>query len=282
VVTDDVHGKSLQPDRSADGRPLLIHLPGTASVTRSGITFPPSLPQRAWETLGVQLSEVSNSSAWWLADWLVYGETAYSGRYREAVERTGLDYQTLRNYAWVARRFDQERRHDNLSLAHHAEVARLTPPEQDYWLRKAERGEWSRNRLRKEVRASLVERREVTTAVAGDGAGPGDRGIVTAGGVTPDGHLAAIEVELGPEQLDRCVRAAVSCGLSLNDWAARVLQLAVDAGGWPRLALDVSASDDDGRLDGSRQPPSDGPQRDDDVVAAQPERAAQRCEGSAR
>lgn len=35
----------------------------------------------------------------------MYGQAAYTGRYRDAIEQASLDYQTLRNYAWVARRF---------------------------------------------------------------------------------------------------------------------------------------------------------------------------------
>jgi hypothetical protein len=39
---------------------------------------------------------------------------------------TGLDYQTLRNYAAVARRFELSRRRDNLSFHHHAELCALS------------------------------------------------------------------------------------------------------------------------------------------------------------
>ena len=84
----------------------------------------------------------------------------YEGRYREAVERTGLDYQTLRNYARIARRFEVSRRRETLSFGHHAELASLSEPEQDFWLRKAEQFSWSTSRLRREVRASLRERND--------------------------------------------------------------------------------------------------------------------------
>lgn len=129
-----------------------------AKVQKSGVIFPQDLSQQSWERIGASLRELTNSTAWWLADWLIFGETTYGlRRYREAIERTGLDYQTLRNYAWVARRFEHHRRRDSLSFAHHAEVTRLSPPEQDYRLRKAEQEKWSRNELRREVRAGLAE-----------------------------------------------------------------------------------------------------------------------------
>lgn len=99
-----------------------------------------------------------SSSAWCLGDWLAYGQAAFSGRYRDALGQTSLDYQTLRNYAWVARRFPVSRRRDTLSFGHHAETAALPGPEQDFWLRKAAGQRWSRNQLRQEIRASLRER----------------------------------------------------------------------------------------------------------------------------
>lgn len=44
--------------------------------------------------------------------------------------------------AWVARRFGKSRRRDTLHFSHHAEVAALAEPEQDFWLRKAEAHNW--------------------------------------------------------------------------------------------------------------------------------------------
>lgn len=121
---------------------------------RTGLQFPDQLSFPIWERIGKQISLITDSSAWWLGDWLVYGEQEYADRYRMAVEQTSLDYQTLRNYAWVARRFSLARRRDKLSFAHHAEVAALNQEQQDLWLRRAERFSWSRNRLRRELRGT--------------------------------------------------------------------------------------------------------------------------------
>jgi len=43
---------------------------------------------------------------------------------------------SLRNNKWVADRVELSRRRDNLSFAHHAEVAKLEPDEQDYCIRR--------------------------------------------------------------------------------------------------------------------------------------------------
>ncbi|MEU3911613.1 LmbU family transcriptional regulator [Streptomyces sp. NPDC029721] len=179
------------------------------------MTFSPAMPQRAWEEIGSQLRDLASSSAWWLGDWLLFGENAYSGRYREAVGRTGLDYQTLRNYAWVARRFEQHRRRDALSFAHHAEVARLARPEQDYWLRRAEEQRWSRNELRRQLRAGLAEQH----GPAAEAAAPEESAD----------EEATLRIALPKPDLDRLLEVAAACGLSLNDWAAHVLQSAVNA-----------------------------------------------------
>ncbi|MEU3404527.1 LmbU family transcriptional regulator [Streptomyces sp. NPDC006670] len=192
----------------------LSQLPCLEALTKSGMTFSPAMPQRAWEEIGSQLRELASSSAWWMGDWLLFGENAYSGRYREAVGRTGLDYQTLRNYAWVARRFEQHRRRDALSFAHHAEVARLARPEQDYWLRRAEEQRWSRNELRRQLRAGLAEQNGGAAA-------------------EPAGEEATLRIALPKSDLDRLLETAAACGLSLNDWATHVLQSAVSAGTHP-------------------------------------------------
>ncbi|MBW4722180.1 LmbU family transcriptional regulator [Saccharothrix sp. SC076] len=118
-----------------------------------GLHFAANLSYGDWERAGTQLSRIVSSSAWCLGDWLVRGQENYPDRYVRAVETAGLDYQTLRNYAWVARCFPMRRRRERLSFQHHAEVAALDVARQDEWLDRAEEGSWSRNELRRRMRA---------------------------------------------------------------------------------------------------------------------------------
>lgn len=178
-------------------------------VPRTGLQLPRQLSFEKWVNIGRQLSNVSSSSAWCLGDWLVYGEDTYTGRYRDAIDQTSLDYQTLRNYAWVVRRFLWSRRRDTLSFGHHAEVAALSEPEQDFWLRKAEELGWSRNQLRREVRASLRER----SGPAGDN---------EAADSTTEEELRIL-VKLTSEQLELCREAARHEGLSVEAWATKAV-----------------------------------------------------------
>src|SRR5918997_1429511 len=103
-------------------------------VRRSGLSLPSEMTFDSWRELGSRVIHIANCSAWWLGDWIVYGEQSYGDRYEQAITDTSLRYQTLRNYAWVARRFPMSRRRDTLSFGHHAEVAGLPDDEQDMWL----------------------------------------------------------------------------------------------------------------------------------------------------
>jgi hypothetical protein len=173
-----------------------------------GLQLPQRLSFDQWMIIGHRLSAAATSSAWRLGDWVVYGQDTYSGRYRAAIERTSLDYQTLRNYAWVARGFPHRRRRADLSFGHHAEVAALPEPEQDFWLGTAARRNWSRNRLRREVRGSLQQRADTPDDEHGDR----ER--------TPP-PLSLVLTQL---QFDMCRRAANAVGLAFDDWALTALE----------------------------------------------------------
>lgn len=208
--------RSKGPDGEAAPRDVVLPFVGSqATVQKTGMAFPADLSQRSWERIGTSLREFTNSSAWWLADWLLFGEATYGlRRYREAIDRTGLDYQTLRNYAWVARRFEQHRRRAGLSFAHHAEVTSLSPPEQDYWLRNAEQRKWSRNELRRAVRAGLAEQRETPRPAEAAGV---DKGR---------GRATTLTIELSAGQLEHYSQVAAARGLPVDKWVTQVLDAA--------------------------------------------------------
>ena len=135
-----------------EGRPDALLSPRSRAV-RTGLKIKEGLPFDEWCRLGAQVGALADASAWWIGDWLVYGQRAFPGRYRKAIEVTGFGYQTLRNYAWVASQIPVYRRRDSLSFGHHAEVAALPVEDQEMWLMRALRGSWSRNELRSRLRA---------------------------------------------------------------------------------------------------------------------------------
>ncbi|MFC9117909.1 LmbU family transcriptional regulator [Streptomyces sp. NPDC057092] len=127
---------------------------------RTRLYLPPNVSLHEWKRFGKQLFLISDSSCWWLGDWLVYGQEQYPDRYRRAMEETGLDYKTLRNYAWVVRRYAVSERHPKVSFQHHAEVASLEPAERARWLERAAHEGWSRNMLRRQVRQTVAAPQE--------------------------------------------------------------------------------------------------------------------------
>jgi hypothetical protein len=119
--------------------------------------FDPLMPIDQWKGVGTRIAAYSDAASWWLGDWLAFGQAKYGRRYKEGVALTGLEYQTLRNYAVVARRFDVSRRRDDLSFQHHAEVCALTDDAQDLWLDLAASKRWSKAELRRRIRATVPE-----------------------------------------------------------------------------------------------------------------------------
>lgn len=126
--------------------------PNAVLTTRVGLQIPSNLSFKEWEMAGGQLAGVVDSSSWWLGDWLVYGKDNYADRYQRGIRTAGLKYQTLRNYAWVSRRFSLSRRRAKLSFQHHAEVASLPMEEQELWLDRAEQRGWTTKLLRNALR----------------------------------------------------------------------------------------------------------------------------------
>jgi len=166
---------------------------------RQGMSF------RDWVIVGKRLANVSSATTWALGDWLLFGERAYGHRYRSALEATNLDYQTLRNYAWVAGRFAPPRRRAALSFQHHGEVAAMTEVEQDIWLQRAQNGCWSRNELRRRIKRHRD-------------------GVATLSG----GPAVVVRVELTAEDERRWKLAADNTRLELMDWLRSVANAAAD------------------------------------------------------
>jgi hypothetical protein len=131
---------------------------GRARRPRRRITVawiaPENMEHPEWVAAGLSLGEMGRISNWWVGDWLRYGTTRWGEKYVEAARITGLDGKTLRNLVYVASRFDVSRRRDKLTWSHHAEVAAISPAEQDYWLSRAADDRLSVADLRLELRTA--------------------------------------------------------------------------------------------------------------------------------
>lgn len=130
---------------------------GQVLTTKVGLQIPAGMSYEDWEQAGRQLSGIVDSSSWWLGDWLVHGKDHYTDRYQRGIRTAGLQYQTLRNYAWVARRFEFGRRRHALTFQHHAEIASLPVEEQELWLDRAEQKKWTTKQLRGALRMARAD-----------------------------------------------------------------------------------------------------------------------------
>jgi hypothetical protein len=173
-------------------------------VSRVGLKIPPDTSFEDWELAGKRLFGIADSAAWCLGDWLVYGEEKYQDRYRRAIAAANLDYQTLRNYAWVARKFSTDRRRPGLSFQHHAEVASLPADQQDELLDQAEKWKWSRNQLRRQVRHPRADAEKSKHEM----------------------QLSIPRVIVEREKIDRWLRAAARSSIELEVWIVSTLDRA--------------------------------------------------------
>jgi hypothetical protein len=208
---------------SRDGRSRLS-INGLATTRKTSLRLPSDIPIGVWKHIGEQISVLTEATSWWQGDWLIYGQQSYPNRYERAIEATHLDYQTLRNYAWVCRRFSMSRRRDELSFQHHAEVAAMLESEQDAWLDRAEKFGWSKSALRKQLRA------------ARDGKEPSL------------GRRSAIRLDISEDQRNHWQAAAERLNRTLSEWISETLDYAAEAepSGLSQTAIQPTGSLTDG------------------------------------
>jgi hypothetical protein len=180
-----------------ESRATRSHHASHVIASQTGLKFSPDIPYATWKVVGTKLGTRINSACWWLGDWLLFGERHYD-RYRDAVGATGLDYQTLRNYAVIARRFPLSRRRDNLSFQHHATVAALPDEAQERWLDLAASNGWSLHALRTQIRDARAHR---------------GRGLI-------------VRFHVDAAREERWSTAAAELGVSLQQWIIATLDAA--------------------------------------------------------
>ena len=130
-----------------------VSLPG-CKLTRTGIIFDQQLPYEKWKNILDFAKTVNGASMFWIGDALNYGYALY-GEMTSQEEGDGkYKYSTLRNAKWVSSVMKLSRRRDNLSFAHHREVAALPQEGHEYWLNKAESEGLNRKELRRQIKES--------------------------------------------------------------------------------------------------------------------------------
>ena len=141
-----------ETDYQIDTLPSAVPMANGVSITPTGLLVQRHLSYAEWADVGRKLAILDRATQWAIGDWLNYGELKYSDTYNQVADATGYKPSTLMNLKFVAGRFPVSRRRENLSFAHHAEVAGLDAMEQDLWLDSAAKEQWTVKRLRAEVR----------------------------------------------------------------------------------------------------------------------------------
>lgn len=125
-------------------------------MTPTALALPPDLSFEDWTGVGEFLfwskerreAELDTIN-WMIGDWLRFGEHKWGEKYAQAVEETGLAYQTLANIQYTVDKFDDPyRRRENLTFTHHAAVAALPAADADALLSDAEEQGWSSYTIR--------------------------------------------------------------------------------------------------------------------------------------
>ncbi len=138
-----------------------------------GLTFKGQLTTDEWLDVALNIQKFDGKIQWYLGDLAVYAESPTTGwgesKYAKLLEGTGYEYQTLRHYASISRRFDRdfrERVHMNaqnntVSFGHFQIVAPLDDNFAAYWLEKAGNNGWGVAKLREEIRKWKESRGEI-------------------------------------------------------------------------------------------------------------------------
>jgi len=129
----------------------IVSLTDRIHTTKIGLIIDDGISYIEWESAGKTLQVIDGAVHWWIGDWLNYGEQKYGEMYAQAVDETSYSLPTLTTDKWVANHIQFSRRRENLSFAHHVEVASLEPDEQDKFLDLAIEHDWKRHELRDEV-----------------------------------------------------------------------------------------------------------------------------------
>lgn len=191
---------------------LLVKLEQEGHITATSLTLTDAdMPFDQYEALFAMFGKIKGLTSFLIGDGLNWGEGVYGDRYVQAAEATGLSPGTLMNYASVCRNVAKNRRREDLTFGHHAEVAKLEPEQQAAWLQRAVDERWTRSQMRLAIldatRQTTIDDPSTLPGEAGGSDGSAN-GTATAAGTS------GVVVELRPfrERLEHVTRTILSQG----------------------------------------------------------------------
>jgi len=165
-------------------------LPDSARVqyTGTGLLIPEDFQFDEWQALGGTLNAMGKAIAWWIGDWLNFGERKYGEKYSQAIkESTGMEQTRLESYASVASRVKSTTRVVDLSWSHHREVASCPEVTQKRLLKRALGDDLTTAQLKRLVRHEGI--RALTSSESNEW-------------YTPEKYVEAVRHVLGEIDLD--------------------------------------------------------------------------------
>lgn len=186
---------------------LLLELEQAGALTATSLALPDDLDYDTYAAVGRFLGELHKRNAWYIGDFLIYGEGLYGERFAQAASETGLSEQTLLNRAYVCRHIPPNRRHPELSFSTHALVAALPAKEQRAWLEKAAKHGWTRAELAAQMKARRTDEKPLPPEVADDAAVIVESLIEAARSLVRNAELAGENVIVRVEDYRRVIAA---------------------------------------------------------------------------
>lgn len=186
---------------TAGGKPSDGLLGPDAKTSAVGLRIRIGISREQWAEMGRRIVGIGNAYQWWLAEWMIFGDSNFENAYEDAERITGLERQTLYNIASVAGRIDYFRIRRTLSFKHHSVVAPLDDEEQDTWLARAE--------------AEGLSTIALQDAIREERGGQAPRQLKAAG--------VTVRITAAPDHEQRWRRAAEVRGQALESWVVSVL-----------------------------------------------------------
>lgn len=124
---------------------------GNYTLTTRGLIGGEDAEPEQWQLLGNLLQKLEGAIQWLIGDWVLQAERKWGATYETVAEKTGYAYDTLKDYAYVARNVEMSVRTDQLSFGHHKLVAAMPVDEQRAWLDWALSQNASISQLRKKI-----------------------------------------------------------------------------------------------------------------------------------
>jgi hypothetical protein len=140
---------------TSGGFELLAELERDGSITDVGLVLRREFTAAQYEALAVACGRMHRASAWTIGDLANHcdRDDVDGLSYEQIAEATGLAFQTVQNYASIARRVPRSRRRVGLPMSTHQAVSKLPPAKQKELLSRAVKEDWPRSRMREELDA---------------------------------------------------------------------------------------------------------------------------------